>query len=611
MNLKTRFSGNFYFLIGVAIISLGLALVPLAYTLFFSYPAFTQILIENTEKEAVRTGSHLKFFLNIEENEMKTITVPEELDRKIREEINKFQLVKVKVFLNSGKTIYSTDSDDVGKINEENYFHEIVAKGNVYTKVVEKDTLSLEGEKVTVDVVETYVPILDQGRFKGAFEIYYEITEAKEKLEDLVFNSTVVLFTIAFSFLFVITVVVVLLTKNIAKRAEMARLLHESEMKFRSVAQSAVDAVISANSHGLITHWNKSARVIFNYSENEVLGKPITILMPEQQREIYHNGIKRYLETGDSHVIGRTVELQGLKKGNIIFPIEISISSWKIADEVFFSAIVRDISERKEVEEKLEKSYLMIKDQQRQLDLELEHARETQRFLFPKTIPSRPKITIAHKYIPMEKVGGDFYDVFNLKKEKLGLMIGDVTGHGISAALISFMVANSFKQYAYALDSTEMVINFTNGNLENKLPLGTFATMFYAIFDPATQSLLYTNAGQPPGLVIRPQTQEILNFNSDGPPIGVFSNQVTNYKETLFQLMPGDKFLLYTDALFEVVNSKKERLGIGNFESFLQKHYSTPIDELLENIYDFGMEFSEQEGFDDDVTMLGFEILRK
>jgi PAS domain S-box-containing protein len=101
--------------------------------------------------------------------------------------------------------------------------------------------------------------------------------------------------------------------------------------------------------------WNKGATVIFGYEEYEVLGKPLTLLMPERYREPHRQGLKRLKTTGESRVLGTTIELHGLRKDGREFPLDLSLSSWKIADETFYSAIVRDITDRKRAEAELER----------------------------------------------------------------------------------------------------------------------------------------------------------------------------------------------------------------------------------------------------------------
>lgn len=135
------------------------------------------------------------------------------------------------------------------------------------------------------------------------------------------------------------------------KRAEEA--LKASEARFRSVTQSAIDAVVSADSTGKILTWNKGAQAIFGYAEEEVLGRPLAILMPERYREAHERGLERMRRTGEARVIGKTVELDGLRKDGSGFPVELSLSKWETNDGTFYGGIIRDITERKRAENAL------------------------------------------------------------------------------------------------------------------------------------------------------------------------------------------------------------------------------------------------------------------
>ncbi|MFQ5708655.1 MAG: PAS domain S-box protein, partial [bacterium] len=123
--------------------------------------------------------------------------------------------------------------------------------------------------------------------------------------------------------------------------------LNRSEQRFRSVAQSASDAIISADSSGYIISWNNGARTIFGYQEEEVLGQPLTLLIPEWDRDAHEKGLKRMTSTGESHVIGKILELEGLRKDASVFPLELSVATWKTEEGTFYSGIIRDITERK------------------------------------------------------------------------------------------------------------------------------------------------------------------------------------------------------------------------------------------------------------------------
>jgi len=123
--------------------------------------------------------------------------------------------------------------------------------------------------------------------------------------------------------------------------------LAESEERFRSLAQTASSAIISANSNGEIVFWNPVAEKMFGFPEDEAIGSPLTMIMPERYRRMHTKGFQRVVGTGKTRITGKTVELYGLKKDGSEFPLELSLSKWSTPEGTFFTAILNDITIRK------------------------------------------------------------------------------------------------------------------------------------------------------------------------------------------------------------------------------------------------------------------------
>jgi diguanylate cyclase (GGDEF)-like protein/PAS domain S-box-containing protein len=132
------------------------------------------------------------------------------------------------------------------------------------------------------------------------------------------------------------------------------REIEENEGRFRTVAQTAVDAIILADVHGNVIFWNESARRIFGYTEEEIAGKPLTVLMSPQDRDAHQKRLEHIRLTGQSKYIGKTKEMQALRKSGDKFPIELSVAMWTVGQKTFYSAIVRDITKRKRLESELQ-----------------------------------------------------------------------------------------------------------------------------------------------------------------------------------------------------------------------------------------------------------------
>ena len=213
------FSGN------LLIISIVIVILLPAYNAAFVSPSLTDLFNETMTKDATKIARH---FMHLFEDRTAELTekayAPQILKEAnmLRED---FGLAKLKIYSTSGEVLFSTDSTEIGEKNTERYFHEVVSKGGDYAKVVKKNSETLEHERMSVDVVEAYVPLMKDGIFLGAFEVYYDITERKQNLGRLQLISFIIVIALA-GFLLVISAINVVREKRRLrerKRAEEER----------------------------------------------------------------------------------------------------------------------------------------------------------------------------------------------------------------------------------------------------------------------------------------------------------------------------------------------------------------------------------------------------
>ncbi len=143
--------------------------------------------------------------------------------------------------------------------------------------------------------------------------------------------------------------------------------LQDSEQRFRNVVEAAGDAIVSIDSSDNITTWNKAAQDMFGYTEQEALGSPVTIIIPQHYRDAHREGILRVNRTGISKHAGKILDLTALRKDGTEFPIELSLTKWTIGEKLYFTAIIRDITRRKQIEEELKIQNQLVVEQSRQL----------------------------------------------------------------------------------------------------------------------------------------------------------------------------------------------------------------------------------------------------
>ena len=270
---------------------------------------------------------------------------------------------------------------------------------------------------------------------------------------------------------------------------------------------------------------------------------------------------------------------------------------------------ITDTTERREAEEKIREQNLKLEATHRQMTRELQQARLAQMALLPNELPDLPNIKLAAKYKPMARIGGDFYDLVSDGKEKLGILVGDVTGHGIPAALLSFLFLAAFKNNRIVGTTPDAVMKRLNTFLAGKLPNGKYTSMFYCLYDLKKRILNYTSAGHPPGFLIRPGSKQLIHLQTPGMVVGMFENPVLPFESKTVELLSGDKVLIYTDGIMEVTDDNDKLLDAEKLEAFLVARNQQPIDQLLDEVYEFCFEYSDHRGFNDDVTMIGMEVV--
>jgi PAS domain S-box-containing protein len=148
---------------------------------------------------------------------------------------------------------------------------------------------------------------------------------------------------------------------DFTQRKQMEEALRKSEERFRTITQTANDAIITINSKGLIVEWNQGAEKIFGYAGSEITGKELTLILPPNYTEVHTMNMDSVLNGGDHHIIGKTVELTGLHKEGFEFPVELSLAKWETATEKYFTGIIRDITDRKKAEEILRENELQYR----------------------------------------------------------------------------------------------------------------------------------------------------------------------------------------------------------------------------------------------------------
>jgi hypothetical protein len=234
------------------------------------------------------------------------------------------------------------------------------------------------------------------------------------------------------------------------------------------------------------------------------------------------------------------------------------------------------------------------------LQQELTMARDIQQALLPKNLPELKGWKFSCCYQPAREVGGDFYDFLELEGGRLGLVVGDATGHGMPAALVMATARSMLRAVAQASESPGEVLRRANDPLFTDIPPSMFITCFYAILDPKSGRLLYANAGH--DLPYLHRGGDVKELKARGMPLGLMPGM--SYEEQEITLEAGDSALFYSDGLVEAHDSqRREMFGFPRLRALVAEHGEdgSLVEILLEELYSFTGDGWEQE---DDITLL-------
>ena len=232
---------------------------------------------------------------------------------------------------------------------------------------------------------------------------------------------------------------------------------------------------------------------------------------------------------------------------------------------------------------------------------ELEIARQVQARLFPQRLPPSRTLEYAGLCIQARQVGGDYYDFLDLGQERLGLVIGDISGKGIAAALLmANLQANLRSQCAIAVEQPQLFLRSVNQLFCENTPDSAYATLFFAEYDDRERRLRYANCGHPSGLILR-SDDTLERLGTTGAVLGLFPDWECSVGEC--RLGPGDLFVLYTDGVSESFSEAGDEFGEERLVEALRRRRELPSPALLASIVEDVRKFSPHEQHDD-ITLI-------
>jgi len=246
--------------------------------------------------------------------------------------------------------------------------------------------------------------------------------------------------------------------------------------------------------------------------------------------------------------------------------------------------------------------------EKQRMEEELNIARDLQMSMLPASCPQIEGFEIAALSTPAREVGGDFYDFIEMGKDRLGLVVGDVTGKSVSGALVMAASRSVFRMLSEEKLTVGDIMIRANRRTKKDIKKGMFVALLYAVLNSKDRVLSFCSAGQTHPMYFSSETgrAELLETKGDKFPLGILDE--ADYQETQIALKPGDKVIFYTDGIVEAMNERGEILGFDRVLEIVQKEKASSADVLLHKILEQVKEFAGSAIQHDDMTVISVSV---
>lgn len=354
--------------------------------------------------------------------------------------------------------------------------------------------------------------------------------------------------------------------------------------------RSSPDAILMMDARGCIAFANPAAREMFGRSERELIGLPFESLARPADTPP-----DAPPETGGGT---RLMEMTGRGAGGRELFLEVAFSALEMSGQHYHIAFLRDITARRLAERAL-----------RAAEKEFGLARDIQQRLFPRRAPRLAGWDIAGRSYPAVQTGGDYYDYLTMPEGDIGLVISDVSGHGMGPALIMAETRAYLRIATHNRRDAGLVLTRANSVLAEDLEDGAqFVTALLVRLNPAQRTLYYANAGHTAGYVLDGEGRLRARLDQHGLPLGILPD--TEYKESApLTLQPGDLVLLLTDGIEETEDPQGRVWGIEPVLEIVRANRSRAAAEILNAVRQAARDFSAGLPQRDDWTMMVAKVL--
>lgn len=435
-------------------------------------------------------------------------------------------------------------------------------------------------------------------------------------------------------------------TRDIRMRKMAMRALEQSEERYRSLFERSLDIVFIHDFEGHFIDANTAALNALGYTREEIQTMKLRSIVGDDQVPLVDQIYKELLDTGAQK--NPTEFLLYKKDGNCIHvetksfivyrndkPFAIQSIGREISDRKRMEAelrqhreklevivqertaelkeinkqLIREIIERKQIENELRISENSLRARNEMIVKELESARLIQKALMPKEVPVYPPLVIDYRYLPLETVGGDYFSFTALEEGGLGIFIGDVTGHGVPAALFLSLVRTVTNRACRKWGMHPgTYLEMVNYEVYRGMP-DYYMTALYGLFKPHQDGTTFTfsRGGHPYPILYRRKTDSVELVKASGNLLGWQESRT--FSETSVELKPGDRIFLYTDGIPDTINEEHEMLDANErFIELFRDPENVSLRKKLDCVIDAVTAFRKGAPLVDDIILIGIEM---
>ncbi|MFC1585026.1 SpoIIE family protein phosphatase [Fibrobacterota bacterium] len=376
----------------------------------------------------------------------------------------------------------------------------------------------------------------------------------------------------------------------------------------------------------IIIRMNKSMTGFLSKDFKTCIEKPLKKVFSEWDHVMLTTNVDLVFSSGRSIQIHDYSLMEKGKKGWFEITFYPVVNKEKIVDEcvIHFKNVTELFLTKKillEQYKRLEEQQMLVENKntllietRKSLDVayqalmdDLNVAREVQQGTLPHDLPKISGVDFFSSYQPISQVGGDIYDILDLGQNKIGIFIGDVSGHGLAPAFVGAMVKMALVDHAYEIISPRQLFSIINKNLIQRLKSGHYLTAFYGILDLNSNNFLYSKASHPNPVLIRADG-DIKELETGGMFLGLIEEP--GYEEKSIKLKKGDRLYLFTDGYFEVKNKEGEQITYRKLKDIIQSVHHLSKKRAHTVLVKKLREQTGDEELEDDRTFLIMEVTR-